>query len=129
MDLNTSLQVPKEFIRGQTLEFIMELPPEIPYNWFNNGTNISTSLQSKLRRVENAGADGFIADLAPMWWDVSTGKYIKIKFMVDFMSTFNWPLGPAVFDVVFTLVKTGSGSYTKMYRSLPIKINIVDGVT
>jgi hypothetical protein len=27
------------------------------------------------------------------------------------------------------LVKTGSGSYTKMYRSLPIKINIVDGVT
>jgi hypothetical protein len=92
---------PKEFIRGQTLEFLMELPQTIAADFFGSQT-IVTTLESKLRRRDNAGTSGLIANLNPEWeW---SARYSKIRFLVP--ETDDFPLGPAEFDVVFTRVST-----------------------
>lgn len=126
--MNTETQkesVPKTFIRGATLEFLMELPKDIPTTFFDNGTTISTALSAKLRSLQNAGEGGLIADLSPVW--EAGSSYTKIRFFVSDTSEF--PLGPAEFDVLFTKTKTGSGAYVKKYRSNMVRIDIVDGVT
>lgn len=128
LDLVTNTRteaVPKTFTRGATLEFLMELPPEIPENWFNNGTTISTTLSAKLRLKDQAGEDGLIADLNPTW--ESDTNYTKIRFLVSDTSAF--PLGAAEFDVLFTKTKTGTGAYVKKYRSQKVAITIEDGVS
>lgn len=128
MSLNLAIndELPKTFIRGQTLEFYLELPESIPANWFNDGANVKTTLEATLRKKENAGNGGFIADLQPYW--EPEGDSTKIWFFVG--STDEFPLGPAEFDVVFTRVNnSGAEPMERTYRSLPIQISIVDGVT
>lgn len=129
--LNTEPETtPKEFIRGSTLEFVMELPKTVAADFFV-GTGIVTTLESKLRQVNQAGAGGFIADLRPSW---ESGN-VKIRFLAKtqdeddnwiIADTSEWPLGPAEFDLLITRTKDGT---TKKYRSLPVKISIVDGVS
>lgn len=121
-------QAPKTFVRGQTLEFIMELPPTVPLNWFGTdatpGNGVTTTLSASLRKFQNAGPSGFIADLNPVW-EPGTG-HTKIRFLV--YDTANWPLGPVEFDLVMTRTVANIGM-SKTYRSLPVKFSIVDGVT
>ena len=124
---------PRTFIRGATLEFVMELPYDVAADFFV-GDGISTTLESKLRRLDRASASGLIADLHPVWEPGNT----KIRFLaqvydVDFqegeiVDTSEWPLGPAEFDLLVTRTVTATG-ITKKYRSLPVKIIIVDGVS
>ena len=130
--------IPKEFIRGQTMEFIMELPPEVPANFFRGyvaaETPVETTLACQLRRLENASESGLIATLLVTWEDAA-GTKLRFKSLAD-DDTNQWPLGPAELDVVFTrTVQTEAstgipGSTTvNIYRSLPVRITIVDGVT
>lgn len=131
LGLDIQTKIPKVFIRGQTLEFLMELPYDIPADYFNNmtedpATSTSTTLASELRQVQNAGTSGLIAPLTVTW---ETGT--KLRFHAD--NTGNWPLGPAEFDVVFvrTTIDLDSGQPTavRWFRSLPVRITIADGVT
>lgn len=126
--------LPKKFVRGQDLEFVMELPCDVPKDYFGSNVSgppavtVTTSLTAELRRLQNAGADGFIADLNPTW-EVDT-NYTKIRFHVA--DTSAWPIGPAEFDVVFTreTVTVPPGTIVnKTFRSPPVQIEIVDGVT
>lgn len=125
---------PKVFVRGQTLEFLMELPCDVPKDYFWNSVvgppavTVETTLKAELRQVENSGAGGFIANLNPVW-EPNT-NYTKIRFLVS--STDAWPLGPAEFDVLFTRsVNTDPPNTTvvKTFRSLPVRIEIQDKVT
>ena len=129
LDFSTDTEdLPKSFIRGQTFEFVMELPKTVPLNWFGD-TGISTTLQSQLRRCQNASDDGLIADLAPIWEPNTV--FTKIRFCV--LDTSKWPVGPAEFDVLFTRTQAGAGEggadIVKTYRSLPVSIVIVGEVT
>lgn len=118
-------QIPKTFTRGQLLEFVMELPPEIPADFFG-GASTTTELTSELRQVENAGKDGLIAPLEVSW---EPGTFTKIRFHCS--DTNDWPLGPAEFDVKFTRTVTqGTGTPTvQVFRSQPVQFIIKDGVT
>lgn len=125
---------PKTFVRGQTLEFVMELPCDVPKDYFHSSVVgppavvTDTVLSSELRRAEQAGPGGFIADLNPVW-EPNT-NYIKIRFKAE--NTEAWPLGPADFDVLFerSVLTTPPGSTaTKKFRSLPVRIEILAGVT
>lgn len=136
-------EVPKSFIRGQTMEFIMDLPCDVPAKYFHNTvienpgptqvtTSTTTAVTSELRQVQNAGASGKIATLDVRWEDLI--EYTKLHFEAD--NTDNWPLGPAEFDVVFvrtvTVTDASTGqvtSKTKKFRSNPVRITITDGVT
>lgn len=131
-------EVPKVFIRGQDLMFVMELPCDVPKDYFWNSvfspveTHVKTTLEAQIRKVDNAGVDGFIADL-DVKWELDS-NYTKIRIKNDIADdTALWPIGPAEFDVVFTRVTTvvGVGSYvtTRKIRSLPVRIEIADGVT
>lgn len=129
LDFSTDPEaLPRSFVRGQTFEFVMELPETIPADWFGD-TDISTTLKSELRRCQNASDDGLIADLAPTW--EAGAEYTKIRFLV--LDTSEWPVGPAEFDVLFTRTQTGAGpggaDVVKTYRSLPVSIVIVGEVT
>lgn len=126
-------QVPKVFIRGQTLQFIMSLPPTIPANYFDatgttmiGGVSTPTGPTAKLRPVGNQAADALIADLAPAWTD---GTNTALLFVVNDTTTF--PLGPVEFDVVFTKTITPQSgpAYLQTFRSMPVRFTIVDGVT
>lgn len=129
LDLNIRQEVPKTFVRGQTLEFLMELPKTIPNNWFVSDSTgpgaVTTSLSANLHKIQNAGTGGLIGSLNP-GWEPGT-KATKIRFYVEPNVTKNWPLGLAEFDVVFT--RHVPGQPTKTYRSLPVTFTIVDGVT
>ena len=121
--------VPRTFVRGQTLEFLMELPQTIPLNWFgvdagSPSNGVTSTLAATLRKAQNAGPSGFIANLNPTW-EPGTGR-TKIRFLVA--QTNNWPLGPVEFDLVLTRTVASIGM-SKTYRSLPVKFTIVDGVT
>lgn len=125
--------VPREFLRGSTLEFVLELPQEIAADFFV-GTGITTVLESKLRLLEQAGAGGLIADLRPAF---ETGN-TKIRFLAKTNSgtelspnwvvadTSEWPIGPVEFDLLITRTYAG---VTKKYRSNKLKFTITDGVT
>ena len=135
--------VPESIIQGQTLEFLMELPKTIPADWFNNGSGVDgvldpvngatgqsgvfTTLASQLRRLQHEGGEGLICDLSPVWEPGSHST--KIRFQGG--DTTNWPVGPAEFDVVFTrtVCAVGAEDVVKVYRSLPVRIEILGGVT
>ena len=133
LNVTTQEVVPKTFIRGQTLEFVMLLPPEVPANFFgpipinplvpDGPAYPETVVTSQLRRLENAGEDGLIAQLQ-VSWEPGT-SYTKLRFKYETTNT--WPLGPAEFDVTF--VRTIGVATTKKYRSQPIAITIKDGIT
>lgn len=131
LSLEVQPELPKTFVRGQTLDFVMDLPCDVPANYFNStvGTvQTVTTVSSELRQVQNAGLNGKIATLTVSWEDLI--EYSKLRFYAD--PTGSWPLGPAEFDVVFvrTVTDTSTGQVkTKTYRSSPIKITIADGVT
>lgn len=105
---------PKKFYRGQTLAFTMALPEKIQF-----GQLAGWTLESQLRRLENSGPAGFIADLEVTW--AAGSQQTRVNFLYD-GDTSDWPLGPAAFDVVFT------GPDQKI-RSTPIELLIVAGVT
>ena len=124
---------PKSFIRGQTMEFVMDLPPEVPTGFFL-GEFVTTTLACQLRKLENAGEDGLITTLV-VSWDDAFGTRLRFKSSVD-DDTSLWALGPAEFDVLFTRTEnieqfTGRPGSTqvKTFRSLPVQIIIEDGVT
>jgi hypothetical protein len=126
LGIETNLEVvPKIFIRGTTLEFVMDLPLKIPKNWMCNLTDTDCGLVAKLHRAEHAGAGGLIGDLNPTW---ETGTdFTRLRFgPILAATTADWPLGLAEFDVVFTRTKA---AVTKVYRSVPVQFTIVDGVT
>ena len=125
--------IPKSFIRGQTMEFILELPPEVPAGFFLSEL-VTTTLACQLRKLENAGEDGLIATLEVSWEDAA-GTKLRFKSAVD-EDTNLWALGPAEFDVLFTRTEnvelvTGipGATQVKTFRSLPVQITIEDGVT
>jgi len=137
--LNTTPETtPRTFIRGSTLEFVMELPKTIAAAFFV-ATGVTTTLESKLRLVDQAGTGGFICDFRPEW---ETGN-VKIRFLAQtntgtvavpvwvIANTSAWPLGPAEFDLLITrtAVAPATPAVTRKYRSLPVKIVISDGVS
>lgn len=109
-------ELPREFIRGQQFKFIMELPCDVPEGYFAGWTP-----SSQLRQLDNTGPAGLIADLVVTWEDAIKRIKLVFSFAGD---TSDWPLGPAVFDVLFTK----DSDQTKK-RSLPVQIKIVHGVT
>jgi len=117
LGLNLEQEVPRQFIRGQTLIFEMELPCNIQPNEMQDYIP-----SAELRRIQNAGEDGFIAALDCSWKDGS--QHTVLTFLAH--DTELWPLGPAEFDVLFT--GTGNKEGFK-FRSAPVQIEIVDGVT
>jgi hypothetical protein len=124
LGITTLERPPKTFIRGQTLEFIMELPCDVPAYYFNkfDGIQTNTTVAAELRQVENAGAQGFIASLTVSWEDIAS---TKLRFKAE--NTDNWPLGPAEFDVVFVMTK--DQVFYRKFRSQAVRFTIVDGVT
>lgn len=110
--------VPREFIRGQDFRFIMDMPCEI-----ESGAFIDWVPTCILRRLDNNGPSGFIANIDVEWDDPVTCTQLNFLADSNTTDTATWPLGPAVFDVLFT---HPDGSKR---RSLPVKFIIVDGVT
>lgn len=104
----------REFVRGQTLDFIMYLPKNIPPNYFMNWTPTA-----QLRKLHNPTEEGFIADLDVTWADLEYTA-LRFRYLGD---TSEWPLGPVEFDVVLT-----SPPGYKV-RTLPVRFIIVPGVT
>lgn len=121
--------VPPEFIRGQTLEFVMDLPADIPAGfWYDVETGVATTLEAQLRKKENAGEEGLISDLVVTWENEAKTK-IRFKSPAD-ADTQLWPIGPVEFDVFFTRTQENEqGSASKTYRSAPVRFTIVDGIT
>ena len=123
---------PKVFIRGATLEFVMELPHTVAASFFTvAGAITSVTLESKLRLRDQAGDNGFIADPRPVFESNNT----KVRFLAreqddddvwQVADTSEWPLGVAEFDLIITRVVSG---VTKKYRSIPVRITIADGVS
>ena len=124
---------PKTFVRGQTLEFLMELPHDVPSGYFEGSdatTTVTTALAAQLRQSEDASSAGFLANLNPAW-EPGTGA-TKIRFKVESAITETWPLGPVEFDVVLTRTSTviATGVATiKKFRSNPIQFVVTDGIT
>lgn len=120
----------REFVRGSTLEFIMEFPHNIhPVDFLGhiNGPSISTTFSSHLRLADNDGPRGFIADLHPE----PNVEYTQLKFTAkdsngNIADTSHWPLGLVEFDV---LIKRTVDGVTKYHRTLPVRFRIVPGVT
>lgn len=113
LKLSIEQELSREFPRGQSLDFIMYLPKNIPERYFINWTPTA-----QLRKLHNPTAEGFIADLEVTWTDE---RRIALRFRFD--DTSEWPLGPVEFDVVLT-----SPSGRKL-RTLPVRFTIVPGVT
>lgn len=111
LGIQTLNDVPKIFKRGQTLEFIMDLPADVPADYFGPpevSDGFSTEVSCQLRKRENAAVGGLIAPLVVTWEPDS--DYKKLRFKAE--NTENWSLGPAEFDVV--LVRSnGVNTYTK----------------
>lgn len=103
-----------QFIRGQDFNVVLHLPVTVQEGEFENWVPTS-----QVRRLDNAGPGGLIADLSVTWVDPI--KAISLHF--QFPDTSDWPLGPAELD----LVLTSPEGFTK--RSLPIRFNITYGVT
>lgn len=118
LDVKIDSKVPKTFIRGQTLEFLMELPCDVPALYFQD-----TTVQSELRQIQNAGVMGFISVLE-VNWEPDT-DFTKLRFRAE--ETDTWPLGPAEFDVLFH--RFVNGDLVRRFRSVPMRILITDGVT
>jgi len=114
-ELNLNTRPLPEFIRGQTLHFVMYLPKNIHPYYFRDW--IPTA---QLRKLHNPTEEGFIADLEVDWYGLGN---IALLFRYS-GDTSKWPLGPVEFDVVFTHPTTGS-----KVRTLPVRFNIVPGVT
>jgi hypothetical protein len=114
----------KTFIRGQTLEFIMGMPPNVPANYFGNGST-STTMKCELRKVHNAGLSGLIATLDATWEPGS--NFLTIRMRAD--DTDNWPPGPAELDVLFVRTSSSDPVPVRRFRSLKIPLLIEDGVT
>lgn len=102
-----------EFIRGQDFNVVLLLPVTVPEKEFKDWVP-----SSQVRRRDNAGPEGLIANLAVSWEDE---RCIALRFR--HADTSKWPLGPAELDVVLTS-PTGF-----IKRSLPIRFNITYGVT
>ena len=131
--LNISIvpEPPKEFIRGQTLEFIMELPQTIPAYFFKT-TNVTTMFKSQLRPAEDANEDNIICELNVAFDLLLDPNGTILRFTCpEGTDTSEWPLGMVEFDVLFTKTTTVSPGVAtiKEFRSLPVKFKIVDGVT
>lgn len=129
LGLSIAQDPPKEFVRGQTLNFFMELPATVPIGFFK-GNGIETALKAHLRKAEDASEDGLICELLVQW---TTADCIELHFQnpAD-VPTDDWPLGLAEFDVVFTKSVTTPPEVTTVvttYRSLPVQFKIVDGIT
>lgn len=115
------------FIRGQTFEVLLDLPSDVPPNYFENSST-STDLVAAVRKRNNPGASGLIAHLEVSWEPGS--DYHQLRVLAE--DTANWALGPVEFDVVFTrtVLDSGTGlSVSKTYRSMPVKFTILNGVT
>jgi len=108
--------LPKEFRRGQTLRFIMELPPKV-----QEGALKDYTPTCQLRRLDNLGPAGFIADIPVTWRDANKCVELLFEFTGD---TSEWPVGPAAFDVLFS-----HSDGIQKRRSNPVRMNILDGVT
>jgi len=116
LKLNVDSRLAPEFIRGQTLEFVMDLPESVPPGFFEN-----TQLACEIRRLETSGMMGFIAQIEVSW---DNPEKTRLRFFHE--ATDKWPLGPAELDVLFTREENGQ---TKRYRSLPVRFTIKDGIT
>lgn len=130
LSLNILPNPPKEFIRGQTLEFLMELPPEVPAGFFK-AVNVDTTLLCHLRKAEDASEDGLISELLVQFTDPPACTELRFTLPPD-TDTSTWPLGLAEFDVRFTRndsSQIGVITVTKVFRSLPVQFKIVDGIT
>lgn len=132
LGLQVLLTPPKEFIRGQSLEFLMDLPPTVPEGFFAADT-VETTLAARLCRAEDASDDGFIADLIVTWEDSPSCTQLRFKSPLDDDGndvTAKWPLGLVEFDVFFTKTTIVDEVTTvKTFRSLPVRFKIVDGIT
>lgn len=133
LGVEIEVDVPRTFVRGQDLEFLMELPSEIPAGYFvsNDGvTDVATTLAAELRRLENAGVDGLLGNLNPAWEPGTEAT--KIRFKVASALTEAWPLGPVEFDVVFVRTSTVIATQVatvKKFRSCPVRFTVTDGIT
>jgi hypothetical protein len=119
LGIEVGTEPPKTFIRGQSLEFLMELPCDVPKDYFHTST---TTLACQLRSLENAGTDGLI-DALIVTFEPNT-NHTKLRFKAE--NTEDWPIGPAEFDVLFTRTVA---LVVKKVRSQAVKIMILDGVT
>ena len=72
--------------RGDSLDLLIELPPEIADGYFADWT-----LKSQIRTP----ADALIAELDAQFVDAITARHIRLKCL----DTSAWPIGPAAFDV------------------------------
>lgn len=115
-------ELPKRFVRGQNFVFSMELPPTVAADRFLEWTPTC-----QLRRLDNAGPSGVIAAVACDWRAGSRCTVLEFRFLAPDSElpgdTSAWPLGPVEFDVLFTHPTLGR------LRSLPVRLEIVDGVT
>lgn len=137
LSLDVLSEPPKEFIKGQTLEFLMDLPPTVPAEFFKSvldaGVGFLTTIRTQLRKAGNASDDGFIADLQAVFEDPP--NCTQLRFTVpNTPDTSEWPLGLVEFDVLFTkttytMEDDVAVEVVKTYRSLPVRFTIVDGIT
>lgn len=105
----------RKFYRGQTFVFTMDLPDQIQFGQFEGW-----ALSCQLRRLDNPGPSGFIADIGVSWLD--SPQCTRIKFFAE--DTDEWALGPAVFDVLLT-----APDLSQRIRTEPVEFTIVPGVT
>ena len=129
LGLSIAQDPPKEFIRGQNLNFYMELPATVPVGFFK-GSGIETTVTAQLRKAQDASESGLICELLVQW---TSAQCIELHFQnASDQPTDEWPIGLAEFDVVFSKAVTPQGGgdpEITTYRSLPVQFKIVDGVT
>lgn len=104
-----------EFARGASFEVIMSLPSNVEADYF-----IDWRALSQLRKAGKPTEEGYIADLKFKWLDEEGHR----KFMLSSNDTDKWPLGAAVFDVLF-ITRKGD----RRIRTKQLQIMITDGVT
>lgn len=121
---------PPTFIRGATLEFRMRIDARFAADFFT-ADGVTATFESKLRRLAQAGDEGFICDLRPVLSD--DGEFVTFTAKEQdeddawvTADTSEWPLGLAEFDLFITRTLAG---VTKKYRSIPVSIKIKDGVS
>lgn len=121
---------PPTFLRGTTLDFRMRIDARFAADFFT-ATGVTATFESKLRRLCQAGDEGFICDLRPELsvdgeWVTFTAKEQDEEEAWVTADTSEWPLGVAEFDLFITRTLSGA---TKKYRSLPVTIRVKDGVS
>ena len=100
--------------KGADFSYTLEIPASIVGNRLTQ-----THPTAQLRRDRSNLPSDLIAELATRWVDPATGR----KLEVSHQSTWDWPVGLAEFDVLFTTMD-GRTEY-----STTVKVDIQPGIT